>query len=100
MAAGFERGIEDRRVETRIAGINDDVGAHGSCQLDDVGRVARIDTCGANPITRCLCGGAATALEFVGDAAIGHRVVVRELVAITDVVHRHHKHPGHDAAVG
>jgi hypothetical protein len=42
-AAGLERGVEDRRVQPRVAGVEDHVRALGAGELGDRGAVARVD---------------------------------------------------------
>jgi hypothetical protein len=42
VAAGFERGIEDGRVEARVAGVDDHVGLRRPCQLDEIERVGGV----------------------------------------------------------
>jgi hypothetical protein len=51
VAAGLEGGVEDRRVEPRVAGVDDDVCASATCQLDEIEPVGCVDT-GADDVRR------------------------------------------------
>ena len=49
-AARVERGLEDRRVEARVDGVEDRVHAFGARELRDRRRVGCVDGCGAQAL--------------------------------------------------
>jgi hypothetical protein len=53
VAACFERGFEDGRVEARIAGVDDDVGLRRGRELDDVESSRGVDARAADAVGVC-----------------------------------------------
>ena len=53
VATRFERGLEDRRIEARVAGVDDDVSARRGSEFDNIEACGCIDPCAADTVGMC-----------------------------------------------